>query len=111
MFRTLKYCPQYPSKHFENIDSARVWVAEFVIWYNTEHLHSGIKFVTPESKHTNKDIDILNKRDVVYAQAKAKNPNRWSGKTRDWRPIECVKLNNLKRENSSNTTNELKQVC
>ena len=111
IFKTLKYCPQYPSQPFENIESARAWVATFVNWYNNKHLHSGIKFVTPASKHSNEDIDILNKRDVVYAKAKERNPNRWSGKTRDWRPIECVKLNNLKRENSSNITNELKHSC
>lgn len=97
MFRTLKYCPQYPSQPFEDIDSARCWVKAFVAWYNTEHLHSGIKFVTPESKHQNHDISILNKCDLVYQEAKEKNPKRWSGKTRNWRPIECVKLNNLKK--------------
>jgi putative transposase len=104
MFRTLKYCPQYPSKPFENIEAARVWVSEFVIWYNTKHLHSGINFVTPDSKHKLEDVKILKLRNVIYLNAKAKNPNRWSGKTRNWNPIECVKLNNLKREKSSGKT-------
>lgn len=31
IFKTLKYCPQYPSKPFENIEAARAWVSEFVI--------------------------------------------------------------------------------
>lgn len=110
LFRTLKYCPQYPDKPFENIEAARAWVAEFVSWYNTEHLHSGIRFVTPESKHLGKDIEILKQRDIVYINAKDKNPNRWSGKTRNWNPIECVKLNNLKREKSSDMNMELKQI-
>ena len=111
MFRTLKYCPQYPSKPFENIEAARAWVASFVIWYNTVHLHSGINFVTPESKHKGKDLEILKQRNVVYLNAREKNPNRWSANTRDWSPITCVKLNNLKSEKSSAKTEELKQTC
>jgi putative transposase len=107
LFRTLKYCPEYPSKPFENIEAARAWVSEFVFWYNTEHLHSGINFVTPESKHKGEDVEILKKRNVIYMEAKNKNPNRWSGKTRDWSPIECVKLNHLKIEKSSVKTEAL----
>jgi putative transposase len=98
LFKTLKYCPAYPSKPFEDIEAARAWVHEFVSWYNTEHLHSGITFVTPESKHRGEDVAILNNRNLVYLEAKMKNPNRWSGKTRDWSPIESVKLNNWKKE-------------
>ena len=107
MFKTLKYCPTYPSKPFENIEVARDWVNKFVAWYNIEHLHSGINFVTPNSKHEGKDIEILKNRNNIYLNAKENNPNRWSGKTRNWNPITCVKLNNLKRENTSDTTVEL----
>lgn len=111
MFRTLKYCPQYPSKPFENLEAAREWVRTFGLWYNTEHLHSGINFVTPESKHKGEDIEILKSRNIIYINARDKNPNRWSRETRDWSPIECVKLNNLKVEKSSDKTTELKQIC
>ena len=111
MFRTLKYCPQYPTQPFENIESARTWVAEFVEWYNTKHLHSGINFVTPESKHKGEDIEILKHRNTIYLSAREKNPNRWSGKTRNWSPIESVKLNNLKTEKNSAKTEDLKQTC
>lgn len=107
LFRTLKYCPQYPAKAFESIEAARAWVREFVAWYNTQHLHSGINFVTPESKHAGLDIEILRQRNVVYMEAKRKNPNRWSGETRDWSSIACVKLNYLKDENKSDKTEEL----
>ncbi len=107
LFKTLKYCPEYPSKPFDSIEAARTWVSEFVLWYNTKHLHSGINFVTPESKHKGEDAEILNKRNIIYLEAKNKNPNRWSGKTRDWSPIDCVKLNNLKRENGSDTKEKL----
>ncbi len=111
LFKTLKYCPEYPSKPFDGIEAARTWVSKFVLWYNTEHLHSGINFVTPESKHQGEDVEILTHRNIIYLAARNKNPNRWSGKTRNWNPIESVKLNNLKREKSSDTTEELKQSC
>jgi len=101
LFKTLKYCPEYPSKPFEGIEAARDWVGKFVHWYNTKHLHSGINFVTPESKHNGDDIETLSKRNIIYMEAKRKNPNRWSGKTRDWSPIERVKLNHLKKEKTS----------
>jgi putative transposase len=103
MFKTLKYCPQYPTEPFATIELARAWVEKFVLWYNTEHLHSGISFVTPESRHGGTDKQILLKRENVYAQAKEKNPNRWSGKTRNWKRIESVKLNWLKDSKESAT--------
>jgi transposase InsO family protein len=93
LFKTLKYCPIFPEKPFENVETARAWVAKFVAWYNTEHLHSGIKFVTPQSRHHGKDQAILKKRHAVYEAAKAANPLRWSGKTRDWSAIQIVSLN------------------
>jgi len=97
LFKTLKYCPEYPSKPFESIEAARKWVSEFVSWYNNEHYHSGINFVTPVSKHECKDIEILLKRKEVLEKAKAKNPARWSGSVRNCDPVKIVILNPLKK--------------
>jgi transposase InsO family protein len=110
MFKTLKYCPQFPTKPFETIEAARDWVKAFVIWYNTEQLHSGINFVTPASKHNGNDVQILEKRGKVYAEAKEKNPARWSGKTRNWQPVREVKLNWLK-DDQINFNKELTQMA
>lgn len=104
LFKTLKYCPLYPSKPFASIKEAATWVEAFVGWYNGEHLHSGIKFVTPNSRHTGADIAILERRDFVYEEARLKNPLRWSKETRNWKRIEAVKLNHLKDESKSATT-------
>ena len=103
MFKTLKYCPIFPSKPFENIEAAIAWMNKFVKWYNTEHLHSGINFVTPQSKHQGCDIEILKNRNEIYKNAQAKNPNRWSGETRNWDAVTSVKLNPLKVKVKSNT--------
>jgi len=93
LFRTLKYRPEYPEQLFSGLTAARDWVQFFVNWYNKEHLHSGIKFVTPEQRHEGKDEDILRKRKQIYKQAKSNNPNRWSGEIRNWNAIKVVYLN------------------
>ena len=93
LFRTLKYCPQWPSSGFETLEGARQWVDHFVCWYNQQHRHSAIRFVTPEQRHQGKDTEILQERDRLYAQAKLRHPSRWSGSTRNWSPIGAVSLN------------------
>ena len=103
LFRTLKYRPEYPSDPFESVQDARTWVASFVMWYNTEHQHSAIRFVTPEQRHQGLDRAILAKRHVVYQLARARNPNRWSGKTRNWEPILEVGLNRRPKKKSGSS--------
>ena len=93
LFRTLKYTPAYPATPFDDIEAARQWVSDFVKWYNEVHLHSAIGFVTPGQKHRGEDVTILENRKVVYAKAKVRNPQRWSGDIRDWSPVESVWLN------------------
>ena len=93
LFRTLKYRPDYPEQPFSGLMAARDWVNFFVEWYNKEHLHSAIKFITPEQRHAGKDEAILNHRIEVYQQAKLNNPDRWSGEIRNWNKVEEVYLN------------------
>lgn len=104
LFRTLKHGPMAPPKRFASIEEARQWVARFMRWYNTEHQHSGIRFVTPAQRHRGEDKAILAKRDAVYAAARKANPRRWTTTTRNWRHIEKVALNpdQATRENLDN---------
>jgi transposase InsO family protein len=101
LFKTLKYCPRYPSKPFESTKNASSWVEAFVAWYNEEHLHSGIRFVTPASRHRGEDTSQLMKRKHVYTNAKLRMSIRWSGPTRNWDYIEEVNLNCLKGKDRS----------
>lgn len=101
LFKTLKYCPEYPSRPFASLSEASGWVEKFVFWYNNIHLHSGIKFVTPMSRHEGKDKMILKNRKRVYEEAKNKNPNRWSRATRNWDRVEKVLLNYLQKEENN----------
>lgn len=98
LFRTLKYRPGFPRKPFVNIDAARAWVAGFAAWYNGEHLHSGIRYVTPADRHAGRDKAILEKRRAVYRAAKRRTPRRWTGDTRNWLPIGAVRLNPARQE-------------
>jgi len=93
LFRTLKYRSEYPEKAFENITVSRNWVRDFVHWYNNEHRHSGIQFITPAQRHAGKDSEILAKRAQVYLAAKAKHPERWSGDIKNLEPVGSVNLN------------------
>ncbi len=71
LFKTLKYIPEYPERPFECLALAKDWVASFVNWYNKEHLHGGISFVTPEERHSMLDKHKLAHRRAVYAEAAA----------------------------------------
>jgi putative transposase len=93
LFRTIKYRPDFPQEPFADVASASRWVAAFVAWYNHEHRHSAIRFVTPAERHDGLDVAILAQRARVYAEANAQQPARWSGATRDWSPIMTVALN------------------
>ena len=100
LFRTAKYRPNYPEHGFETLADAREWILNFVNWYNNEHHHSAIKFVTPAERHRNLDTTVLAKRHTVYQQAKAKDPERWARETRDWSPVGSVTLNPKSADNN-----------
>lgn len=93
LFKTVKYCPFYPKDKFATLEDAMAWVKEFVVWYNIEHHHSGIRFVTPMQRHLGLDEGILAHREAVYGNAKRRTPCRWSGNTRNWKPDNTVILN------------------
>ena len=93
LFKTLKYRPEHPVKPFSTVEAAREWVAELVEWYNAEHRHSSIRYVTPEQRHAGQDSQLLAARAAVYENARARNPRRWSQNTRNWTPIQRVFLN------------------
>lgn len=89
LFRTLKYRPSYPDRPFVTIDDARRWVATFVAWYNDDHQHSGIRFVTPSERHDGRETAILAHRHSVYLAARQRNPARWAS-ARARTPHPCI---------------------
>lgn len=93
LFKTVKYHPSFPDKPFDTLDQARQWVAGFEQWYNEQHRHSALKFVTPGQRHRGEDQEILRQRTALYAAAKASRPERWSGDCRNWSRPAVVTLN------------------
>lgn len=93
LFRTAKYRPEFPAKGFADLNEARTWAAEFVRWYNHDHRHSGIRYVSPAQRHAGEDHTILAARHALYIRAREAKPARWSGSTRDWSPLGPVTLN------------------
>lgn len=93
LFRTLKHTPAYPCLPFANLRAGQRWVARFVDWYNGEHRHSGIRYVTPDQRHDGREGEILAQRHRLYQLARQSNPERWTRATRNWTPIDLVVLN------------------
>jgi putative transposase len=103
LFKTLKYRPAYPLEAFDTLFEARTWVAGLVRWYNHEHRHSAIRFVTPAQRHANLDQDILDRRTMLYEAARERHPLRWKGATREWQRIHVVHLNPDRADRSAAT--------
>ena len=93
VFRTMKYHQSYPSRRFRDLPSVRAWVESFVDWYNNEHRHSGIKYVTPNQRHYGEADEICRIRQETYEKARQKNPRRWTRATRDWSQPQVVRVN------------------
>lgn len=106
LFRTVKYRPWYPERPFETLAEAAAWVERFVGWYNYEHRHSAIRFVTPHQRHVGEEGALLARRDALYRAARARHPQRWSGRTRNWTPVGPVWLNppNTRRQPTTDST-------
>ncbi|MFC0178558.1 integrase core domain-containing protein [Thorsellia kenyensis] len=111
LFGSMKTRKQYPRDGFKSIEDARKWVLSFVDWYNNEHRHSGIKYVTPAQRHQGIDGEILANRKKVYERAKLSLPERWNNRnTRDWDYQDEIVFNPVK-ENETNNTKKKGQVA
>lgn len=99
LFKTLKFRPGFPVNGFKTLEQAREWTQQFVGWYNKEHRHSGINYVTPEQRHDGQAGDILAKRKAVIEAFKSEHPERWSGNIRNFSLPDAVTLNPEKAVN------------
>jgi hypothetical protein len=93
-FHTLKYRKDYP-KYFDSIGQADNWAADFIYWYNTEHLHSAIGYVTPEQRYTGEAASIIAKRNMVKKAAFEAKRSRWSKQFTPMKNPEVGYLNKL----------------
>ena len=102
LFRTLKYRPEFPRQPFVSLKEARRWVSEFRRWYNHEHLHSAIGFVSPCARHDGQAEAVLEERKQVYLAARERHPQRWNDRdVRNWEAPREVFLNPTKMTRTS----------
>ncbi len=76
LFRTAKYRPEFPTRGFADLQAARDWAARFVRWYNVEHRHSAIRYVSPTQRHAGEDSEILAARHALYTKSEAPDTRR-----------------------------------
>jgi len=75
-FKTLKYSSGFPGR-FGSFEDALSFCRNFFAYYNSEHRHSGIGFMTPETVHYGKTDPIIQRRKHVLLTAYAKHPERF----------------------------------
>lgn len=93
LFKTLKYRHDLRIRPFVDLAAARAFADLLMHWYNHEHRHSAIGFVTPAQRHEGHDVALLEQRHMLYQHAREQNPYRWSQQTRNWRRKAVVHLN------------------
>ena len=72
--RSGQYRPDYPRMSFTSKNEACQWVSPFVNWYNHQHHHSGIMFVTSQQRYCGQAVEISHHRTYVYEQVRELNP-------------------------------------
>jgi putative transposase len=75
-FKTLKYRPEFPER-FGSIEDSRGFCQEFMRWYNTEHHHTGIGLLTPETVHYGRAEAVIEERQRVLSAAYEQRPERF----------------------------------
>lgn len=107
-FKTLKYCPDFPGQ-FESLNTGEIFSRKFFTWYNREHYHSGILWLTPESVHYGYAEDILAKRYQSLMAAYQCNPVRFNNRPPQLKtlpnavyinPPQIVSISTLQKENA-----------
>ena len=99
LFGTMKTRVGYPKQPFATLEEAQDWVDAFVRWYNEEHRHSALNWVTPMARHTGDERELLRRREETYRRARKRHPQRWSRGIRDCSPARAVTLNPRKKSN------------
>ena len=75
-FKTAKYHPSYPGQ-FVTLEHSLDWGREFFPWYNHEHKHSGIAYLTPADVHFGRAEERLAQRHAVLQAAYVEHPERF----------------------------------
>lgn len=97
LFATFKGRVAYPD-FFRSISAAREYCAAFFEWYNTEHLHSGLDYVTPIQVHTGAHLAVFARRNAQLEENRRNHPQRHGGKAKVYGIPETVRLKHRVQE-------------
>jgi putative transposase len=75
--KTLKYAPVFPER-FTSLHAARVFITEFVDYYNHDHRHAGIGLHTPGDVHYGLATATARQRSAALADARDRHPARFA---------------------------------
>lgn len=75
-FKTMKYRPEFPER-FGCYQDAHRFLTEFFPWYNHQHHHSGLGYLTPYEVHYGLAEKRREQRAGVLKEAFEKNPERF----------------------------------
>jgi putative transposase len=75
-FKTIKYRPEFPDR-FGSTQHAQGVCHELFTWYNKEHRHSALAYLTPEIVHHGRADEVLAQRQRVLDRAHTLNPERF----------------------------------
>ena len=75
-FKTMKYRPDFPDR-FGSFQDARGFCSEVCPWYNQEHHHSGLGYLTPFEVHFGLAQQRLEERALVLERAFENHPERF----------------------------------
>ena len=75
-FKTLKYHPEFPDR-FGSLPDARSFLLDFFEWYNTQHHHSGLGWLTPWNVHHGHAEQRFIEREVTLRKAFEATPERF----------------------------------
>jgi putative transposase len=105
-FKTLKYRPDFPER-FDGVEHARLHLRGFFGWYNDQHRHSGIGFMTPATVHFGRSRAINEQRRRVLQAAYAVHPERFKGRLPTPPALAEVVGINLPQPQPTETTHDL----
>lgn len=109
-FRTMKHRPNYP-KCFDTIDQARVWLDDYVAWFNHDHHHSALAWHTPQSVADGTWVQIHETRSKVLEQHYQTYPHRYTKKPNVYRPAKIVGINLHKQPKHTRATTHYLQTA
>ncbi len=105
-FKTLKYRPEFP-EDFNGIEHARTYLRGFFGWYNDQHRHSGIGFMTPAAVHFGQASAIHRQRAEVLQTAYRIHPARFKGRLPTPPALPAIVGINLPQRQPTETTDDL----